>query len=99
MSQIQKLSPKSTRQLARDLNEPTITRAWVDNGFDHNVVMFTTWDHEHGFYNRRTGQRGEPLPGGGGWHLPSCYDDRGQLLLDCDPFEDDGRWPVQGYDR
>jgi hypothetical protein len=94
---VQRLSPKSTRRLARDLGEPTITRAWINNGFDHHFIMWVTWDHVHGWYDRRAGQQGLTEPGYG--HIPSCYGEHGELLLDLDPFEDDGRWPIHGIDR
>lgn len=95
VSAIQPLSAKSTRRLARTLGEPTITRAWVDNAEDHSVTVFATWDHVHGWLDRRSGAWDyEP-----DLHIDACYDERGDLLVELDPLDDDGRWPIQGYDR
>lgn len=98
---IQVLSAKMTRRLARQLGDPTITRAWVDNGTDHHVIQFATWDHLHGHYDRRDGFHATRRlaraddPG----HLPACYGGDGHLLWELDPFDDDGRWPIQGDTR
>lgn len=90
---IQTLSAKSTRRVARALDLPTLTRAWVDNEHHHQLVHWATWDHEHGWYDRRTGDWGYDTilaP----WHMPSCYAPDGTLLLDLDPLDDDGHWPT-----
>ncbi|MFP3467193.1 hypothetical protein [Leifsonia sp. SIMBA_070] len=90
---VQVLSATSTRRLARLLGEPTITRAWVDNERDHHVILFATWAHEHGRFDRRTGastyEKGDDVT-----HAASCFAHDGSLLLDLEPFDDDGRWPT-----
>lgn len=94
---VQRLSAKSTRRVGRQLNEPTITRAWVNNGQDHNVILFVTWDHRHGWFNRKTGESDIPVDATDADHFTSCYDDElHELLAELEPFEDDGRWPTAG---
>jgi hypothetical protein len=89
------MSPQSTRRLARQLHDPTITRAWVNNSYNHMIVLFATWDHGHGWYDRRTGETSGAKPDTTA-HMPSCYGEDGELLLELDPFVDDGRWPTTG---
>lgn len=99
---VQRLSAKSTRRVGRQLNEPTITRAWVNNGQDHHVILFATWDHQHGWFNRKTGEVGWDIPAEDADHFTSCRDDedpRRPLLAELPPFEDDGRWPTAGGEK
>lgn len=94
---VQRLSAKSTRRVRRQLGEPTITRAWVNNGQDHNVILFATWDHRHGWFNRKTGETGWDIPAEEADHFTSCYDQELRtLLLELEPFEDDGQRPSAG---
>lgn len=86
------LSARSTRRLARELGVPTITRAWVNNTDDHQVVRWVTWDHVHGLLDRRTGAWEYADPDDPHEHW--CVGDDGELLKEIDPFEDDGRWPT-----
>lgn len=93
---VQRLSAKSTRRTARQVGESTITRAWVNNGSDHNVILFVTWDHQHGWLNRKTGEVGWELDEEV-VHFTSCRDEEThELLPELEPFEDDGRWPTAG---
>lgn len=84
------LSAKGTRRLGRELGLPTITRAWA--AVTGPLVIFATWDHEHADYDRSTGslfwQKDAPA------HQPECFDADGSLLVELDPFDDDGRWPT-----
>lgn len=91
---IQTLSAKGTRRIARETGIPTITRAWVDNEADHHLVLFATWDHLHGWYDRRTGETEEQTADEDVRHLPSCLAQDGTLLVELEPFDDDGRWPT-----
>jgi len=90
---IQTLSAKSTRRIARATGIPTITRAWVDNEADHHLVRFATWDHLHGWYDRRTGESDQETHDNV-VHVASCYGADGALLVELDPLDDDGRWPT-----
>lgn len=75
--------------MAKDTGIPTITRAWNIQG---PVYYWATWDHEHGYYNMRTGEveyrKGTTV------HPATCYGADGRLLVELEPFEDDGRWPT-----
>lgn len=88
------LSAKRTRRMARDTGIPTITRAWNLRGPEY---YWATWDHEHGFYNMRTGE--VEYEKGNKIHHPSCYGPGHVLLVELEPFDNDGRWPIQGEDR
>lgn len=85
---VQRLSSNSIRRIARVIDLPTITRSWSYGGY---VMEFATWDHEHGWYDKKTGE----------WdidkdarHLTSCYDAEDVLLVNLEPFDDDGHWPT-----
>jgi hypothetical protein len=83
--------------VARTIENPTITRAWVNNGQDHHVILFATWQHEHGWFDRKTGEHGIFPPDTYGLHPTSCYvEGTSELLAELEPFEDDGRWPTAG---
>lgn len=82
---LQRMNAKSTRRVIRAVDDLTITRAWVNNGEDHDVVLFATWQHEHGWWDRSTGVFGYNK-GGHVEHFSSCYDAEHQLLMELEPF-------------
>lgn len=59
------------------------------------MVLFVTWDHCHGWYDRHTGEWDWSDPDDP--HLPDCLDAAGELLVEVDPLNDDGHWPTLNY--
>lgn len=79
-------SAKGVRRFGRQIGNPCVTRAWAADG--GRVVQFVTWDHVHGQLDKRSGVVAED------GHLPSCFAEDGTLLVELEPFEDDGLWPA-----
>lgn len=83
---MQRLGAKSIRKIRAAMYDETVTRGWVNNGEDHDVWLFATWDHVHGSWNRATGET-RYYVGDDVEHFTSCRDDNGELLKELDPFE------------
>ncbi|MET7457698.1 hypothetical protein ACWEPZ_37820 [Streptomyces sp. NPDC004288] len=64
----QRLSPRSTRRIARTTNLDVV-RAWSHGGYS---MSFVTADHRHGWWDKKTGQwewEADPV-----LHYSSCRD-------------------------
>lgn len=82
---LQRLGAKNIRKIRAAMGDETVTRGWVNNGQDHDVWYFATWDHVHGWWDTKTGETHYDL-GPNAEHFSSCRDENGQLLLELEPF-------------
>jgi len=85
----QRLSPRSTRRIARETGLPII-RAWSHGGY---TMDFVTRGHLHGWYDQKTGDWG--IETEKDWHYTTCPRPEGwKGPVQEDPIFPDGVPPL-----